>query len=257
MACRWARSGSIDPGVLLYLLHDRRLDVVDLENLIWRESGLLGVSGLSSDMRVLLESDRPAARDAVDLFVYRVGLELGALASALGGLDALVFTAGIGEHAPAIRARVCQAAAWLGVELDEAANESKATRITTATSRVQAWVVPTNEELMIARHIARAWLGRVVRHEASGSAATSPPTRRARSCSRCCRGTARPDSTPCCRCQATCLASRRAAHVSTEALSAPSLLPRASRTALTEHVFWKAIAALTVRVIASTRSMRG
>src|SRR5262249_54548926 len=93
------RCGALDPGVLLYLMHDRRLDVVDLENLIWRESGLLGVSGVSSDMRVLLESDAPAARDAVDLFVYRVGLELGALASALGGLDALVFTAGIGEHA--------------------------------------------------------------------------------------------------------------------------------------------------------------
>jgi acetate kinase len=146
------RCGAIDPGVLLYLMQDRRLNALDLETLIWRESGLLGVSGVSSDMRVLLESDAPAAREAVDLFVYRVGLELGALASALGGLDALVFTAGIGEHAPAIRARVCKAASWLGVDLDEAANASKAARITTAASRVQAWVVPTNEELMIARH---------------------------------------------------------------------------------------------------------
>src|SRR5262249_27935815 len=146
------RCGALDPGVLLYLMQDRGMGAADLEALVYRESGLLGVSGLSSDMRVLLESDAPAAREAVDLFVYRIGAELGALASALGGLDALVFTAGIGEHAPGIRARVCKAAAWLGVELDEAANEARAARITTAASRGHAGVVPTNDELMIARH---------------------------------------------------------------------------------------------------------
>jgi acetate kinase len=146
------RCGALDPGVLLYLMKERDMGAVELENLIYRDAGLLGVSGLSADMRVLLESDTAAARDAVDLFVYRVGLELGALASALGGLDALVFTAGIGEHAAAIRARVCRAAAWLGVELDDAANEAHGPCITTPASRVRAWVIPTSEELMIARH---------------------------------------------------------------------------------------------------------
>jgi acetate kinase len=146
------RCGALDPGVLLYLMKERDMGAVELENLIYRDAGLLGVSGLSADMRVLLESDTAAARDAVDLFVYRVELELGALASALGGLDAIVFTAGIGEHAAAIRARVCRAAAWLGVELDDAANESHGPCITTPASRVRAWVIPTSEELMIARH---------------------------------------------------------------------------------------------------------
>jgi acetate kinase len=113
---------------------------------------LLGVSEISSDMRALLTSPDPRAAEAIDLFVYRVGRELGSLAAALGGLDALVFTAGIGENAAPIRARVCRDAAWLGLELDEAANARGASRISGTNSRVAAWVVPTNEELMIARH---------------------------------------------------------------------------------------------------------
>lgn len=113
------------------------------------------MSGITSDMRALLASDAPAARRAIDLFVYRIGRELGSLVAALGGLDALVFTAGIGEHAAEIRARVCRDAAWLGVELDENANRGGGPRISGAGSRISVWVVPTDEELMIARHTAR------------------------------------------------------------------------------------------------------
>jgi acetate kinase len=146
------RSGALDPGVLLYLMDQRGMNARALETLVWRQSGLLGVSGVSSDMRVLLASSAPRAALAVDLFVYRIGRELGSLAAALGGLDAIVFTAGIGEHAPPIRERVCRSAAWLGVELDPAANAAGGPRISTAASRTAAWVIPTNEELMIARH---------------------------------------------------------------------------------------------------------
>ncbi|MGB5199071.1 MAG: acetate/propionate family kinase [Sedimenticolaceae bacterium] len=149
------RSGALDPGVMLYLMDQRGMNVHAIERLIYKESGLLGVSGLSSDMRTLLESDAPRAQLAVDLFVYRIGRELGSLAAALGGLDALVFTAGIGEHAAEIRARVCRNAAWLGVELDTDANAAHGPRISTPTSRTSAWVIPTNEELMIARHTRR------------------------------------------------------------------------------------------------------
>jgi len=123
-----------------------------IERLIYRESGLLGVSGISSDMRTLLASAEPSAELAIDLYVYRIGRELGSLAAALGGLDAIVFTAGVGENAPTIRERVCQDAAWLGIELDAAANARGGPRINAADSRVSAWVVPANEELMIARH---------------------------------------------------------------------------------------------------------
>jgi acetate kinase len=146
------RSGSLDPGVILYLMDELKMDTRAVEDLIYKRSGLLGVSGVSSDMRVLLASDDPHARFAVELFVYRIGRELGSLAAALQGLDALVFTAGIGEHAPLVRERVCRQAAWLGVELDPAANEAGGPRISTGASRVPAWVIPTNEELMIARH---------------------------------------------------------------------------------------------------------
>jgi acetate kinase len=146
------RSGALDPGVMLYLMNERKMDAAAIETLVYKKSGLLGVSGLSSDMRVLLESREPRAALAVELFVYRVGRELGSLAAALGGLDAVVFTAGIGEHAPPIRERVCRNAAWLGVELDPAANAAGGPRISTAGSRTAAWVIPTNEELMIARH---------------------------------------------------------------------------------------------------------
>ncbi|MCC6211757.1 MAG: acetate kinase, partial [Burkholderiales bacterium] len=115
----------------------------------------LGMSGISSDMRELLESPEPRAKAAVDVFVYRIVRELGSLAAALGGVDALVFTAGIGENSAETRARICRGAAWLGVELDEQANAAGGPRISAAGSRVGAWVIPTNEELMIARHTAR------------------------------------------------------------------------------------------------------
>jgi acetate kinase len=146
------RCGAIDPGVVLYLMDERKLDARAIEKLIYTQSGLLGVSGVSSDMRALLESSDPRAKLAVDLFVYRIGRELGSLAAALGGLDAIVFTAGIGEHAAPIRERVCREAAWLGVALDPQANAKHGPRISTAASRTAAWVIPTNEELMIARH---------------------------------------------------------------------------------------------------------
>ena len=157
------RCGAIDPGVLLYLMDERGMDARALEKLIYQQSGLLGISGISSDMRVLLESAEPRAKLAVDLFVYRIGRELGSLAAALGGLDAIVFTAGIGERAVAIRERVCRQAAWLGVELDAKANAAHGPRISTESSRVAAWVVPTNEELMIARHT-RAVLRKTEQH---------------------------------------------------------------------------------------------
>jgi acetate kinase len=146
------RCGSIDPGVVLYLMDQLKMDARGIEKLIYQQSGLLGVSGVSSDMRSLLSSEAPRAKLAVDLFVYRIGRELGSLAAALGGLDALVFSGGIGEHAVPIRQSVVQAAGWLGLTLDSAANAGGGPRITTATSRVPAYVIPTNEELMIARH---------------------------------------------------------------------------------------------------------
>jgi acetate kinase len=146
------RSGNLDPGVVLYLMQELKMDPGAIESLLYNESGLLGVSGVSSDMRELLESSDPRAKFAIDLFVYRIGREMGSLAAALGGLDAIVFTAGIGEHAITIREAVCRHAGWLGVELDAAANGAGGPRISTASSRVSAWVIPTNEELMIARH---------------------------------------------------------------------------------------------------------
>jgi len=149
------RSGALDPGVVLYLMDEMKMDARAIEKLIYQESGLLGVSGISSDMRALLESKEPRAKLAVDLFVYRIGRELGSLAAALGGLDAVVFTGGIGERAVAIRERVCRDAGWLGIELDPAANGKDGPRISTTASRVPAWVMPTNEELMIARHTRR------------------------------------------------------------------------------------------------------
>ncbi|HTN27326.1 MAG TPA: acetate/propionate family kinase [Burkholderiales bacterium] len=146
------RCGNIDPGVLLYLMDERRMDARAIEKLIYQQSGLLGISGISSDMRKLLDSNDPKAKLAVDVYLYRIQREVGSLAAALGGLDALVFTAGIGENSAAIRQRICRDAAWLGVELDRAANERGGPRISSAGSRVAALVIPTNEELMIARH---------------------------------------------------------------------------------------------------------
>ncbi len=151
------RCGALDPGVILHCLTELHMDAAAVEHLIYHESGLLGVSGISSDMRVLEGSADPHAREAIELFAYRIGCDLGALAAALGGLDAIVFTAGIGEHSAPLRERVCRAAAWLGVELDAEANARHGARISTAGSRTSAWVIPTDEELMIARH-AQAFL---------------------------------------------------------------------------------------------------
>lgn len=146
------RSGSLDPGVVLWMLEEAGMDARAIESLLYKRSGLLGVSGLSSDMRTLLASDDPRAAEAVDLFCYRISRELGSLAAALGGLDSIVFTAGIGEYADAVRERVCTLAAWLGVSLDADANARHGPRISDAKSAVDVWVIPTNEELMIARH---------------------------------------------------------------------------------------------------------
>jgi acetate kinase len=153
------RPGTLDPGVLLYLMTQHGMDARALETLLYNRSGLLGVSGVSSDMRELLASRDPRAREAVDLFVYRIARELGSLAAALGGIDALVFTAGIGEHAAEIRARVCEDARWLGVRLDEAANRAGGPRISLAGAAASAWVIPTDENLMIARHTAAVLAG--------------------------------------------------------------------------------------------------
>jgi acetate kinase len=154
------RCGALDPGVMLYLMDELGMDTRAIEKLIYQQSGLLGVSGISSDMRTLEASTEPAAKAAIDLFVYRIGREMGSLAAALGGLDAVVFTAGIGENSRSLRERVCRNAAWLGVELDAAANNSNGPRIATEASRVPAWVIPTNEELMIARHTWATLAGR-------------------------------------------------------------------------------------------------
>jgi acetate kinase len=149
------RCGAIDPGVLLFLMDRHGMDARALEQLLYYESGLLGVSGISNDMRTLLASDDPRAQEAIEQFVYRVGREIGSLAAALGGLDALVFTGGIGEHSAEIREKVCHQAAWLGLEFDDSANEATATRISRLNSKVSAWIVPTDENLMIAKHTLR------------------------------------------------------------------------------------------------------
>jgi acetate kinase len=149
------RTGNLDPGVLLYLMEYRGMDAAALTKLLYKESGLLGVSGISQDMRILLESAAPEAREAVDLFCYRIVREIGSLAAALGGLDALVFTGGIGERGAPVREKVCAGLDWLGVRLDGAANGRNATLISTSESRIAVCVIPTNEEWIIARHTAR------------------------------------------------------------------------------------------------------
>ncbi|WP_343732862.1 acetate/propionate family kinase [Duganella sp.] len=149
------RCGALDPGVVLYLMQELGMDVAAVQKLMYQESGLLGVSGISSDMRTLEQSGDPRAKAAIALMVYRIGRELGSLAAALGGLDALVFSGGIGENSVSLRAAVCLDAAWLGVRLAPTANAAPARgvrRISTADSKVAVWVVPANEELMIARH---------------------------------------------------------------------------------------------------------
>ena len=149
------RCGALDPGVVLYLIGEKRMNVAAVTDLLYNRSGLLGISGISSDMRKLLASKDPHAAEAIQLFCYRIQRELGSLAAALGGLDVLVFTGGIGEHSAAVREQVCKHAAWLGIELDCSANSAHGPRITTANSRVSAWVIPTDEDLMIARHTMR------------------------------------------------------------------------------------------------------
>jgi acetate kinase len=147
------RCGALDPGVILYLAQERGLTAKQIEDLLYKQSGLLGVSGgISSDMRTLLASKDLHAEEAIDLFVFRIIRDIGALTSSLGGLDGIIFTAGIGEHAPEIRARVCAGLDWLGVALDQNANAHDADVINTAQSRVAIRVIPTNEEAMIARH---------------------------------------------------------------------------------------------------------
>lgn len=145
------RPGHLDPGVVLHLLNDG-MDVQTLEHFLYHQCGLLGVSGISNDMQDLLEKQTPEAQEAIDLFCYQINRELGALAATLGGLDSLVFTAGMGEHAPLIREKVCQQAAWLGIKLDVQANANKQAKLHLPGSRVSVWVIPTNEEKMIAQH---------------------------------------------------------------------------------------------------------
>jgi acetate kinase len=150
--CMGTRPGSIDPGVILHLFQTLGRSAADVEKLLYKQSGLIGISGISNDMRDLLDNPDPAARLAVDYFVYQAAKHIGALAAALGGVDALVFTAGIGEHSAEIRRRICEASSWLGVTLDPSANAGHGPKISASGSRVSAWVIPTNEELMIARH---------------------------------------------------------------------------------------------------------
>ena len=150
--CMGTRPGTLDPGVVLHLFQGLNMSAKEVETLLYKKSGLLGISGISNDMRDLIGRSEPEARLAVDYFVYRVAKEIGALTAVLGGLDGLVFTAGIGENSPEIRQRICTASTWLGIEIDEAANASRETKISTTRSAVPVLVIPTNEELMIARH---------------------------------------------------------------------------------------------------------
>jgi acetate kinase len=147
------RCGQLDPGVLLWLIEFKKMSGKEAIHLVHNKSGLLGLSGISSDMRDLLASDSPHAKEAIDYFVYRTTWYIGALTAVLGGLDGLVFTAGIGEHAVPIRERICRNLAWLGLEFDSAGNAAGKHCISAANSQVSVWIVPTNEELMIARHV--------------------------------------------------------------------------------------------------------
>jgi acetate kinase len=167
--CMGTRPGALDPGVVLYLFQNLGLSAKDVETMLYKQSGLLGISGLSNDMRDLLDSSEPSARLAVDYFVYRAAREIGALAAVLGGIDGLVFTAGIGENSAEVRSRICEASAWLGIELDADANRARGPRISRVASRVSAWMIPTNEELVIARHTG-ALLGLVESPHAAGRA---------------------------------------------------------------------------------------
>jgi acetate kinase len=153
--CMGTRPGSLDPGVVLYLFQQLNLTPKDVEALLYKKSGLAGISGISNDMRDLLNSTDAAARLAIDYFVYRAAKEIGALAATLHGIDGLVFTAGIGENSADIRKRICDASAWLGIKVDEQANNKNGPEISASGSGASAWVIPTNEELMIAHHTGR------------------------------------------------------------------------------------------------------
>ena len=146
------RCGPIDPGLILHIMDSKGFGVKEMTHLLYKESGLLGVSGISQDMRTLVASDKPEAKEAIELFCYRIVRELGSLAAAAGGLDAVVFTGGIGEHNPGLRSNICKQASWQGITLDEAANKSGEHRISATDSAVDVFVIPTNEEWMIARH---------------------------------------------------------------------------------------------------------
>jgi acetate kinase len=150
--CMGTRPGALDPGVVLYLFQNLGLSPKEVETMLYKQSGLLGISGISNDMRDLLARSEPASGLAVDYFVYQAAKEIGALAAVLRGIDGLVFTAGIGENSAEIRRRICEACAWLGVELDTVANQNRGPLISRPQSAISAWVIPTNEELMIARH---------------------------------------------------------------------------------------------------------
>ena len=146
------RCGPIDPGLILHIMDSKGFGVKEMTHLLYKESGLLGVSGISQDMRTLVASDKPEAKEAIELFCYRIVRELGSLAAAAGGLDAIVFTGGIGEHNPGLRSNICKQASWQGISLNEEANKSGEHRISAADSAVDVFVIPTNEEWMIARH---------------------------------------------------------------------------------------------------------
>lgn len=172
------RCGNLDPGAVLYLLQEHGLSVSAVEHMLYNESGLLGVSGISNDMRTLLDSSDPHAYEAIDLFVFRIAREIGALTSSLGGLDGLVFSAGIGEHSAPIRAAVCARLAWLGVECDGDANTRHATVVSMPSSRVQVRVIPTDEEAMIATHTMNVLYPVTARSTQEESRVSSPVSRR-------------------------------------------------------------------------------
>jgi acetate kinase len=151
------RCGSLDPGVILYMLEQLKMSPLAISQLLYKQSGLLGVSGISSDTRDLLQSSQPQAKKAIDLFVYRIIKEIGGLVAVMGGLNHLIFTAGIGEHSPQIRQLICQQFDWLGLELDLLTNNSNNKQISTGSSAISVWVIPTNEEMMIAQHALQFW----------------------------------------------------------------------------------------------------
>ena len=156
------RCGNIDPGVVLYLMQAKNMTAEQISHLLYNDCGMLGVSGVSDDMKTLLASADPHAKEAIDLFVYRIARELGSLVAALGGLDALIFTAGIGEHAAPIRQKVAALSAWLGIEIDAetnlAADGNEPACLSSLEATVATWVIPTNEDLMIAQHTLRLFL---------------------------------------------------------------------------------------------------